>query len=335
MGKVARYKKIKACDPFSKSSTKMKSGLFGFGGEAILDPRRKRSLKKQARRAKKKGILNVDKTGGFDAPPDSDEDDFNLADLDNIKTSKREKKLAKENLSLGFTSTASSISTSSSTKSENTDEKNSNKKNSTTSNLTYTIPQSEKEEQQMYRDLNVNPKSNDKLKQNAQKPNESVRQYKDRLHNETQMLIAKSKNPSKKNDSNKNVMISNDGGADDELVKGRAQRKKEYLKKKKLKKKKRSGNNIQGEDNDDYAIDNDDNDSSFVTITQQQIGLTEQAERPPEFTMLPRGSDKIKKRRMAQDKVEQAKERSIERLKSQVEASYALLKEKRKKARQS
>lgn len=331
MGKVARYKKIKACDPFSKSSTKMKSGLFGFGGEAILDPRRKRSLKKQARRAKKKGILNVDKTGGFDAPPDSDEDDFNLADLDNIKTSKREKKLAKESLSLGFTST-----TSSSIKSENTDEKNSNKKNSTTSNLTYTIPQSEKEEQQMYRDLNVNPRSNDKLKQNGQKSNESVRQYKDRLHNETQMLIAKSKNPSKKNDSNKNVMISNDGGADDELVKGRAQRKKEYLKKKKLKKKKRSGNNMQGEDDDDYAIDNDDDkDSSFVTITQQQIGLTEQAERPPEFTMLPRGSDKIKKRRMAQDKVEQAKERSIERLKSQVEASYALLKEKRKKARQS
>jgi len=331
MGKVARYKKIKACDPFSKSSTKMKSGLFGFGGEAILDPRRKRSLKKQARRAKKKGILNVDKTGGFDAPPDSDEDDFNLADLDNIKTSKREKKLAKESLSLGFTST-----TFSSIKSENTDEKNSNKKNSTTSNLTYTIPQSEKEEQQMYRDLNVNPRSNDKLKQNGQKSNESVRQYKDRLHNETQMLIAKSKNPSKKSDSNKNVMISNDGGADDELVKGRAQRKKEYLKKKKLKKKKRSGNNMQGEGDDDYAIDNDDDkDSSFVTITQQQIGLTEQAERPPEFTMLPRGSDKIKKRRMAQDKVEQAKERSIERLKSQVEASYALLKEKRKKARQS
>lgn len=331
MGKVARYKKIKACDPFSKSSTKRKSGLFGFGGEAILDPRRKRSLKKQARRARKKGILNVDKTGGFDAPPDSDEDDFNLADLDNIKTSKKEKKLAEESLSLGFTST-----TSSSIKSENTDEKNSNKKNSTTSNLTYTIPQSEKEEQQMYRDLNVNPRSNDKVKQNGQKSNESVRQYKDRLQNETQMLIAKSKNPSKKNDSNKNAMISNDGGADDELVKGRAQRKKEYLKKKKLKKKKRSGTNMQGEDSDDYAIDNDDdNDSSFVTITQQQIGLTEQAERPPEFTMLPRGSDKIKKRRMAQDKVEQAKERSIERLKSQVEASYALLKEKRKKARQS
>lgn len=331
MGKVARYKKIKACDPFSKSSTKRKSGLFGFGGEAILDPRRKRSLKKQARRARKKGILNVDKTGGFDAPPDSDEDDFNLADLDNIKTSKKEKKLAEESLSLGFTST-----TSSSIKSENTDEKNSNKKNSTTSNLTYTIPQSEKEEQQMYRDLNVNPRSNDKVKQNGQKSNESVRQYKDRLQNETQMLIAKSKNPSKKNDSNKNAMISNGGGADDELVKGRAQRKKEYLKKKKLKKKKRSGTNMQGEDSDDYAIDNDDdNDSSFVTITQQQIGLTEQAERPPEFTMLPRGSDKIKKRRMAQDKVEQAKERSIERLKSQVEASYALLKEKRKKARQS
>lgn len=331
MGKVARYKKIKACDPFSKSSTKRKSGLFGFGGEAILDPRRKRSLKKQARRARKKGILNVDKTGGFDAPPDSDEDDFNLADLDNIKTSKKEKKLAEESLSLGFTSTKSS-----SIKSENTDEKNSNKKNSTTSNLTYTIPQSEKEEQQMYRDLNVNPRSNDKVKQNGQKSNESVRQYKDRLQNETQMLIAKSKNPSKKNDSNKNAMISNDGGADDELVKGRAQRKKEYLKKKKLKKKKRSGTNMQGEDSDDYAIDNDDdNDSSFVTITQQQIGLTEQAERPPEFTMLPRGSDKIKKRRMAQDKVEQAKERSIERLKSQVEASYALLKEKRKKARQS
>lgn len=331
MGKVARYKKIKACDPFSKSSTKRKSGLFGFGGEAILDPRRKRSLKKQARRARKKGILNVDKTGGFDAPPDSDEDDFNLADLDNIKTSKKEKKLAEESLSLGFTST-----TSSSIKSENTDEKNSNKKNSTTSNLTYTIPQSEKEEQQMYRDLNVNPRSNDKVKQNGQKSNESVRQYKDRLQNETQMLIAKSKNPSKKNDSNKNAMISNDGGADDELVKGRAQRKKEYLKKKKLKKKKRSGTNMQGEDSDDFAIDNDDdNDSSFVTITQQQIGLTEQAERPPEFTMLPRGSDKIKKRRMAQDKVEQAKERSIERLKSQVEASYALLKEKRKKARQS
>ena len=79
MGRVAKYKKIKACDPFAKRSTKDCSGLMS--SSSLLDPKRKASLKKRARCEKRKKGKSNSYDDGFDAPPQEDEqDDFDLSD---------------------------------------------------------------------------------------------------------------------------------------------------------------------------------------------------------------------------------------------------------------
>ena len=80
MGRVSKYKKVKAFDPYAKRSVKERSGLImsdsSFG---VLDSKRKASLKKRARREKRRNGKKKQKLNdGFDLPPK--EDDFDLSD---------------------------------------------------------------------------------------------------------------------------------------------------------------------------------------------------------------------------------------------------------------
>lgn len=85
MGRVARYKKIKACDPFSrKNRGKINHdtiGVWGLGDNGRRS--RKRSRTAENLRAKRKRTSVDD----FDAPPEAD--DFDMADL--VGSLKKEK----------------------------------------------------------------------------------------------------------------------------------------------------------------------------------------------------------------------------------------------------
>eukprot|EP00537_Pseudo-nitzschia_pungens_P008065 CAMPEP_0172356830 /NCGR_PEP_ID=MMETSP1060-20121228/1235_1 /TAXON_ID=37318 /ORGANISM="Pseudo-nitzschia pungens, Strain cf. cingulata" /LENGTH=380 /DNA_ID=CAMNT_0013077207 /DNA_START=143 /DNA_END=1285 /DNA_ORIENTATION=+ len=85
MGRVAKYKKVKSCDPYSKKNRGnidlASVGVWGLGdnGRRV----KKRSLKAQKLHAKKnknRKRSNDDADDGFDVPP-TDGDEFDLADL--------------------------------------------------------------------------------------------------------------------------------------------------------------------------------------------------------------------------------------------------------------
>uniref|UniRef100_A0A8J9X4X5 Coiled-coil domain-containing protein n=1 Tax=Phaeodactylum tricornutum TaxID=2850 RepID=A0A8J9X4X5_PHATR len=80
MGRVARYKKVKACDPYSKENGGRiqldEVGIWGIGKDSRKP--KKRSKTSERLRVKRKKTTEID--DGFDAPPEKG-DDFDMADL--------------------------------------------------------------------------------------------------------------------------------------------------------------------------------------------------------------------------------------------------------------
>lgn len=310
MGRVAKYKKIRACDPFAKRSTRERSGLtIGAGAEA-LDPRRKASLRKRERRARKRPKKREkrrgeDFDGGLDAPP-SEKDDFDLSDPS--LTVRREKRRPANPLLETTTTTTAAVASSGPA-------------------LACHIPADDKEEARVARELNATADgaggaSNAASKRveritSGRKEGESMRAFKKRVDEETRQILlreAAAKNATRKRSAAKE------------------EKKRAYLNKRKtMKKGKRKGKFQQ---NDDY----DDDDGGLVVVTK---GLVEQAERPPVFSALPRGAKRKDDRknqdgegRSRMDEDKQAKERrSMEIMRDRVVASYALIKAKRRQER--
>jgi hypothetical protein len=83
MGRVARYKKIKACDPFAKGNRRKTIGgetVWGIGDDGRKLKKRSRTAEKLRAQRKKKTKLDKFTDRAFDAPPD-DGDEFDMKDL--------------------------------------------------------------------------------------------------------------------------------------------------------------------------------------------------------------------------------------------------------------
>jgi len=86
MGRVSKYKKIKACDPYSKKNggnvDLSTVGIWGLGDNGRKKKRKSRTAERlKAQKGKKhKKNKNNDDGDGFDLPP-SEADEFDLMDL--------------------------------------------------------------------------------------------------------------------------------------------------------------------------------------------------------------------------------------------------------------
>jgi hypothetical protein len=83
MGRVARYKKVKACDPFSKENKRKSVGgeaVWGLGDDGRKAKKRSRTSEKLRAQRKKKTKLDKFVDREFDAPP-GEADEFDMTDL--------------------------------------------------------------------------------------------------------------------------------------------------------------------------------------------------------------------------------------------------------------
>lgn len=289
------------------------------GGTATLDPKRKASLKKRERRAKRNpGKKEFD--GGFDAPP-QEQDDFDMSDLNKIKNTQKRRKLDH-----GLRAETDTITS-----------------NLSAAGLTCHIPQSDREEAKRARELNVkgstevlhnttdknmNTSGSKKAITTGRNEGESMSAFKKRVDRETREILLKE--------------VKSELSIKKSTTK--SEKKKAFLDKKKNMKKgrNRKKHQYQRDDDSDDNIAGDSN--NFVTGERAVAGLNdEQVERPPIFTILPRGAKpKVKSLEpqidtdgtgaaSATDEEKQARERrTMEIMRNKVIASYALMKAKRK-----
>jgi hypothetical protein len=311
MGRVAKYKKIKAFDPYSKQNrgnVDLESvGVWGLGADGRKP--KKRSRRSEMLRASRGKQKKTNERDVFDLPPEAD--DFDMKDL--VGSVKRQKIQQEPK--------------------ENGPRKKSNNERVTVAlptNLERGVPVMDKEDREMIKFLKV-----DKQVQRAEKKQvednatrregESKRAYRRRLKAEVQQSIRKDKvvavNPEKK------------------------ERKREFLKNKKLKKK--GGAAAQSFSSRTVDVSSDggnDSDDGFITgemakqMVEDQVPFGEQADRPPIFNQLPRGAQskarkentKATKKGMSSAQIE-AEHNAMEIMRRKVQAQYALIKAKRKR----
>ena len=332
MGRVARYKKVKACDPYSsKNRGRLLDadtvGVWGLGDSGRKAKKRSLTSQKLRSMRKKSGATMTTKTE-FDVAPESD--DFDLADL--VGSLKREKcSVEEEQLLQQRTPVAAP------TVARNKDDTVaaaalSNSKAKPQSSL------EEKEEQKLMNKVKqqVEPKPASLMAAEGRLPGESKRAYNKRVKLETRQIIQRSSrlehNPEKR------------------------QKKKDFLnnKKKKNKRKRAAWDDDEG---DDVPEQNDDDHrfelegTSAGTTTGQlltgeqavaararatQVRFGEQAERPPVFAQLPRGASKKQQpagssssRKKKEEQIE-AERQAMDRMRRKVQAQYAAIKAKRK-----
>jgi hypothetical protein len=308
MGRVARYKKIKAFDPYSKENGRRVQldtvGIWGLGDTGRKPKKRsKTSEKLRARRGKKRkvGEHEKEKAGFFDAPPENG-DDFDL-----VGSLTKQAPIPKEasispavHVSKLTSSTSTAVPPTSSAIAED-GELNATK-----------LLNLEKQ---------VEGKSTAVVFQGRME-GETKRAYNRRIQSETRQLITSQRggprNPEKK------------------------QKKKDFLSSKKKKKKGNNKGDVQGNLNDDDSEDNPKRDGVLVTAEQAYeararetvVRFGEQAERPPSFRHLPRGAIRKGGQRTPTPLMSEtailAEQEAMEHIKRKTLAQYALLKMKRK-----
>jgi hypothetical protein len=307
MGRVAKYKKVKSFDPYSKKN-KGKVNLDNIGIWGLGENGRKE--KKKSKRAEmlksktKKGKQAVD--AGFDLPP-SVKDEFDITDMvGSIKTQKAEK--AEETFESQY------------------------KKVATATGPVASIPETDREEKKMQKFLKVESNIDKAHKEKAETTakrveGESKRAYKKRMSEETKDIIRQDRTVEKNPE--------------------RRERKKEFLKNKKNKKRKPAFDDDDDDsDGPGAAASYNDNDDGFITGEQavkkmgDQVMFGEQAERPPVFRQLPRGAKakaepskkapKGTKPGMTSEQVE-AESNAMDIMRRKIQAQYALIKAKRKR----
>mmetsp|Transcript_24381 Transcript_24381/g.36171 ORF Transcript_24381/g.36171 Transcript_24381/m.36171 type:complete len:290 (-) Transcript_24381:219-1088(-) len=284
MGRVARYKKVKSIDPFSKNGSVM-SDVWGEGDNGRR--KKKRSRTALNLHAKKRKDVNLDQ--GFDLPP-ADGDDFDMNDL--VGSLKKKEMVdplhEKDKPILALKTVVIDAPT------------------------TYSKAKTLAEETKEAKILNIDVQKSSKNEKNFVQPRmegESKRAFQKRMIAETKQSIRNDKMSANTN-------------------KERKRKKKEFLNSKKKKKKQ---NNLQG------SIQIEDNESDEDAFApNEQVVFGEQVERPPTFQQLPRGAKNNKtpqkKSKVGMNSQQREIEKvAMERLRQQVQAKYAQLKEQRKK----
>ncbi|KAG7341071.1 hypothetical protein IV203_023022 [Nitzschia inconspicua] len=324
MGRVAKYKKIKSFDPYSKQnrgSFHANGVIWGLGDNGRKAKKKSKTAEKlQARKMKRREKGKNGLNDEFDLPPSS-KDEFDLADLmGSIKKEKVSVDLEAEDTKLSSTAIPT-VSSSSSTSIGNVAR----------------LPKTEHDESKVAKLLKLDRQLAEKSEESPytfeRMPGESKRAYNKRTKAETRQIIHKTT-------IKKNVE--------------KLQKKKEFLKQKKLLKKNKGrggggGGGMNDNDDDDYGDDDYPTKSSsssepvlitgeraIAALKEDPVQFGEQAERPPTFRQLPRGA-KPKKQGGASDNTTTSTNVSsnaaaMEQLRRKVQAQYAMVRSQRRAA---
>lgn len=320
MGRVAKYKKVKSFDPYSKKNRGNVDlpmvGVWGLGDNGRRA--KKRSQKAERMHARKNKIKKNSKNkflddGGFDAPPIG-KDEFDMADL--VGSIKRQKvetmNILGENTSSTTTNSNSVASSIKKVANESYD-----RIVTSTGNIA-NIPKSDQDETKVTRLLRLDKQDERKAeleKRHARMDGESKRAYAKRVRAETREIIKNS------------TTIRNHE---------KLQKKKEFLKNKKSKKRKGGtsfyNDNESTNDGPSYKANGDGD--SF----QEDVPVFgEQAERPPIFRQIPRGakSKETKSKSvkpvqgMSEDQIE-SERKAMDLMRRRIHAQYKAIKSKRR-----
>jgi Txe/YoeB family toxin of Txe-Axe toxin-antitoxin module len=303
MGRLARYKKVKDCDPFSKKNggrVRLDTADVWGLGDSGRKPK-KRSKTSEKLRARKKRKRTTEFEDGFDVPPGRG-DDFDLADL--VGSLKKEEPVRLPTAVLAATPVSSTASAP--THLEKTDE--------------------EVQESKLLKvDKQIQKKPADVVPEMGRMEGETKKAYHRRVKAETRQIIKEqrisNRNPEKK--QRKKEFLNN--------------------KKKKKKNNRGDPNNPTHDsedesDNQRLTLSND----SFVTGEQAlaaraletAVKFGEQAERPPSFRQLPRGASKKSQTQSSTRLVSStqiaAEQEAMEMVRRKVQAQYAAIKYKRR-----
>ena len=317
MGRVARYKKIKSFDPFSRENGGRveldKVGIWGLGDNGRKPKKRsKTSEKLRAQKRKRKRV--DDSNEGFDVPPE-DGDNFNLEDL---VGSLKKQAPARNEASIVPAAPAPRTSV-------NTPIRALQPTKATT-------PVADDDHVKAAKLLKLEQQVLEKSSNNTvggRIEGESKRAYHRRVKAETRQIIKEQRqgnqNPEKK------------------------QRKKDFLTNKK--KKKKGANRLYhgrstGDDTDDADDTRGNGHSDTLVTTEQAVALREketavrfgeQAERPPSFRQLPRGAtrkaQKSSSGRAMDEKDVAAEQEAMELIRRKAVAQYQAIKVKRRQQR--
>lgn len=359
MGRVARYKKVKSFDPYSKESKKKSNHSRTLYDEYIWGSSETRKPKKRSARSmalrqqkvknqrpnKRKQTTNSNNNNdGFDAPPEKD--DF---DLNDIVGSVKKEALTTIPKSEPSTTTQKAQPSSPPPPTAAVSTLETLNKTDDLDTVKQKMTNERKEHQELLRFTTQT--KNGKLRQEKnvfekKQEGESMRAYEKRIKEETRRIIDTNKLTTEKETATSKQQQQQPG---DDTTNKRRQRTKDYLQQKKLKRKKKlqsfTNNNDKNEDDPTRGDSDDDN---FVTgeeaIRQQQLAFLNPVEQPPTFTQLPRGAPKRAKLlhkprnsktnnsgRSSMDEAKiMAEQKSMEAMRLRVQSQYALIKAKRK-----
>ena len=335
MGRVSRYKKVKSIDPFAKNNT----WTTDVGPQQRRNTKRKsktaQRLKEQKLRQRKgrpgAGSNGLYDTGGYDLPPVGG-DEFDLRDL----VGSVKKQVGINNTTKGMDSLLEPIQGLASQM----------KSVAPSSSSLHVVNKGNDDDGEGKKTAKKNKKKKKQSKQPATTPNgELVITHK----TPTNEIIAAHSNPKRKR-ANDTTTNNDDGDAGP----SKQERRKAYLQEKKLKKRRKITNNNDDDDDEDVLAIHRQQQSSTNNqqpkkhMTQQQNYsdtirarslLDDQVERPPTFSVLPRGAHKLSKHSTKQkvsggDEGEEQrirKERqALERMRERVMRQYSVLREKRR-----
>jgi hypothetical protein len=319
MGRVAKYKKIKSFDPYSKqnkgSFDAANGVIWGLGDNGRKAKKRSRTAERlqQQKKNKKNTKLQEDNVDGFDLPP-SEKDEFDMTDLmGSVKKEKVQRITEEQEEADKKKKESTGTSSSSPPPQKNVTAHNHNPLANFPPSTGHhnddeqlKVAKLLKLDQQLL--LTANADNNDnKVKATTSKtmdrmPGESKRAYQKRCRDETRQIIYKTTTTMKKNVE-------------------KLQRKKDFLKQKK--KKKKGNKNIGAASVGQYDNDSDDDDDDYRQVASSSnttfltgeravaamaaaagaapsakkktahdnpVRFGEQAERPPVFRQLPRGA---------------------------------------------
>jgi len=334
MGRVAKYKKVKSFDPYSKKNGGKVDlptvGIWGLGDNGRN--KKKRSQKAERMRAKKNKDIKRSKNrdnddGGFDVPP-TEADEFDMADLmGSVKKQKLE-----SNDTLGVSTTTSSKINTTNNKNTSTDEVY-DKVVLSTGNVA-NIPKTDRDEKKVTRLLRLDKQEEQKSEREkqvsqARMEGESKRAYSKRTKAETRQIIKQS-------------MVTKNHE--------KLQRKKDFMNNKKKNKKGKggtyssfNGNGGGGDGNYDESNNNNRYNNDVKSFKEDIVQFGEQAERPPVFRNVPRGVKSqinrttkaqttiiVRKSQGMSDAQVELERKNMEIMRRRVQAQYAAIKSKRK-----
>lgn len=298
MGRVARYKKIKSFDPYSKENGGRvqldQVGVWGLGDNGRKTKKRSKTAEKLRAKKRKR---QVDDENPFDLPPEG-EDDFDLADL--VGSVKKEKNVVEENDSV-----PNPIKTViPSAKLEKAAKEDEHLQNSKLLKI----------DKQLEKKLNEAPEV-------KRLPGESKKAFDRRIKAETRMIIKEqrinNRNPEKK--QRKKEFLNNK-----KKKKSEAMAKSPAIK------------NI-SDDDSDVDIDDDfvtGEQAAAYRAEENVVPFNAQAERPPSFKHLPRGAIERKRpngqTKLSEEADIEAEKMAMELIRRKVQAQYTAIKLQRR-----